>query len=69
MKASYSTNSQLASLVAASIETAEEYGDGPPALHVEQCVCPKGYIGTSCEDCAPGYTRYVCMFGYLLNIT
>ncbi|VDM50635.1 unnamed protein product [Toxocara canis] len=24
---------------------------------IEQCVCPPGYIGTSCEDCAPGYSR------------
>ncbi|XP_028173989.1 basement membrane-specific heparan sulfate proteoglycan core protein isoform X3 [Ostrinia furnacalis] len=57
VKASYTTNSQLASLVGASIDTAEENGDGAPAYHVEQCVCPTGYIGTSCEDCAPGYTR------------
>uniref|UniRef100_A0A915J8X4 Uncharacterized protein n=1 Tax=Romanomermis culicivorax TaxID=13658 RepID=A0A915J8X4_ROMCU len=27
------------------------------ALTVEQCRCPPGYIGTSCEDCAAGYTR------------
>ncbi|CAG9782356.1 unnamed protein product [Diatraea saccharalis] len=58
VKATYTTNSQLASLMSASIETAEPNGNGPAALHVEQCVCPRGYIGTSCEDCAPGFTRY-----------
>nr|XP_045374403.1 basement membrane-specific heparan sulfate proteoglycan core protein [Camelus bactrianus] len=28
-----------------------------PALEVEQCTCPPGYRGPSCQDCAPGYTR------------
>lgn len=26
-------------------------------LSVERCSCPAGYIGNSCEDCAPGYYR------------
>ncbi|XP_049885171.1 basement membrane-specific heparan sulfate proteoglycan core protein-like isoform X3 [Pectinophora gossypiella] len=57
IKATYSSYSQLGSLESASIDTAEETGNGPQALHVEQCVCPEGYVGTSCEDCAPGFTR------------
>lgn len=57
IKATYSD--VIATPLFASIETAEPNGNGPAALHVEQCVCPTGYIGTSCEDCAPGYTRSV----------
>ncbi|KAM4722730.1 laminin subunit gamma-2 [Rhinophrynus dorsalis] len=30
---------------------------GKPAPWVEQCVCPTGYQGHSCEKCAPGYRR------------
>ncbi|XP_040361205.1 basement membrane-specific heparan sulfate proteoglycan core protein isoform X4 [Ixodes scapularis] len=29
----------------------------PPATFVEQCSCPTGYTGNSCENCAPGYIR------------
>lgn len=57
IKATYTSDGQAASLVRASIDTAEVGGTGQPAFHVEQCDCPRGYIGTSCEDCAPGYTR------------
>lgn len=60
IKATY--NDAQATLVKASIDTAEPGGTGPPALHVEECDCPRGYLGTSCEDCAPGYTRYVYTF-------
>lgn len=61
MKATYTMNTEIATLVSTSIDTAESGGTGPLALQVEQCVCPDGYLGTSCEDCAPGYTRYVIM--------
>ena len=27
------------------------------AVAVEQCNCPPNYVGSSCEDCAPGYFR------------
>lgn len=27
------------------------------AVEVEECSCPEGYQGLSCEDCAVGYTR------------
>ena len=27
------------------------------AVLVEQCSCPTGYSGTSCEACAPGFQR------------
>ena len=28
-----------------------------PVSWVEQCLCPVGYTGLSCETCAPGYDR------------
>ena len=30
-----------------------------PALNVEQCSCPVGYTGLSCEGCSSGYRREV----------
>lgn len=35
---------------------AHDYGLGQASL-VEQCTCPMGYGGDSCESCAPGYAR------------
>ena len=31
--------------------------DAKKALSVEQCMCPRGYKGSSCEQCAQGYHR------------
>ena len=30
---------------------------GYPAKFSEQCICPEGYEGLSCESCARGYFR------------
>ncbi|KAK9500538.1 hypothetical protein O3M35_001785 [Rhynocoris fuscipes] len=58
IKATYTTQTQLASLSSVIMDTASDRNTGQErALEVEECQCPNGYIGTSCEDCAPGYTR------------
>ncbi|XP_065579048.1 basement membrane-specific heparan sulfate proteoglycan core protein-like isoform X5 [Artemia franciscana] len=38
------------------MDTATE-GRGDQAIFVEECRCPPGYTGLSCENCAPGFTR------------
>lgn len=41
-----------------SLDTAEKYNTGKArAVEVEECSCPAGYRGLSCEDCDVGYTR------------
>ncbi|XP_063292891.1 basement membrane-specific heparan sulfate proteoglycan core protein isoform X6 [Pelobates fuscus] len=58
IRASYSTDMISASISAVSMETAgPSYTSLPQALEVEECRCPPGYQGLSCQDCAPGYTR------------
>lgn len=42
-----------------SLDIADLYNTGQNrAVEVEECSCPEGYIGLSCEDCAVGYTRH-----------
>ncbi|XP_063983584.1 basement membrane-specific heparan sulfate proteoglycan core protein-like isoform X16 [Diachasmimorpha longicaudata] len=58
IKATYTTHTAEAALAHVSLDTAEKYNTGKKkAVEVEECSCPVGYTGLSCEDCAPGYTR------------
>lgn len=46
-------------MISVSLDTANERNTGSleRALEVEQCKCPVGYVGLSCEDCDIGYYR------------
>ncbi|KAJ8950523.1 hypothetical protein NQ318_015267 [Aromia moschata] len=58
IKATYYTNTRESSLVSVSLDVATDHNTGlERALEVEQCHCPLGYTGLSCENCDTGYTR------------
>ncbi|XP_060751007.1 basement membrane-specific heparan sulfate proteoglycan core protein isoform X1 [Tachysurus vachellii] len=58
IRASYHTVMRSSSISGVSMETAVAYFTGlERAVDVEQCYCPPGYRGLSCQDCALGYTR------------
>ncbi|XP_061934436.1 basement membrane-specific heparan sulfate proteoglycan core protein isoform X22 [Apis cerana] len=58
IKATYTTHTDEAALSLVSLDTAEKYNTGKiRAVEVEECTCPVGYKGLSCEDCDVGYTR------------
>ncbi|XP_075898523.1 basement membrane-specific heparan sulfate proteoglycan core protein [Nelusetta ayraudi] len=58
IRASYSTEMRSSSISDISMEVAvPNYSGLAQALEVEQCRCPPGYQGLSCQDCAAGYTR------------
>ena len=39
------------------MDYAEEEGTGAYADTIEECACPIGYTGTSCENCDEGFYR------------
>ncbi|XP_061908758.1 basement membrane-specific heparan sulfate proteoglycan core protein [Entelurus aequoreus] len=58
IRASYFSEMRSSSISDVSMEVSvPNYSGLAQALEVEQCRCPPGYMGLSCQDCAPGYTR------------
>ncbi|KAA0707146.1 Basement membrane-specific heparan sulfate proteoglycan core protein [Triplophysa tibetana] len=58
IRASYHTEMRSSSISGIRMDIAVPLYTGlAQALEVEQCQCPPGYRGLSCQDCAAGYTR------------
>ncbi|KAF4789396.1 hypothetical protein TURU_151812 [Turdus rufiventris] len=58
IRASYSEHPEESRLADVTLDVAVPHATGlPPALEVEDCACPPGYRGASCQDCDTGYTR------------
>ncbi|KAI8499214.1 Laminin subunit alpha-2, partial [Branchiostoma belcheri] len=58
IRATYNPNPIESSLSSVSMESASPDAVGPAlASDVEQCQCPIGYTGLSCEGCIKGYRR------------
>lgn len=49
IKMSYISDSTSSSLIKVTLDYATSHGNGQLALEVEDCSCPIGYVGTSCE--------------------
>ncbi|XP_029698573.1 laminin subunit alpha-1 isoform X2 [Takifugu rubripes] len=62
IKASYGSRLQQSRISNITMETALENEDGSEvggdmARSIESCICPTGYTGLSCQDCAAGFFR------------
>ncbi|XP_054478572.1 laminin subunit alpha-1 [Anoplopoma fimbria] len=59
IKASYGTRLQQSRISNITMETAveAESDDGNVARLIESCICPPGYAGLSCQECAAGFFR------------
>lgn len=65
IRATFEPQMQTTTIANIRLDTAVPQNTGLPlALEVEQCVCPPGYVGLSCEECAPGYIRDTSNPGY-----
>ncbi|CAM9944593.1 unnamed protein product [Lampetra fluviatilis] len=58
VRATYTDNTRQASIKDMTLDVAVPMETGlGRAYEVEECICPTGYRGTSCQDCAFGFTR------------
>ncbi|XP_061424116.1 basement membrane-specific heparan sulfate proteoglycan core protein isoform X6 [Lethenteron reissneri] len=58
VRATYTDNTRQASIKDMTMDVAVPMETGlGRAYEVEECICPTGYRGTSCQDCAFGFTR------------
>lgn len=59
IKATYSTTAEEVALSQVSLDTATSNyrSNAQRAVEVEQCGCPHGHQGLSCESCSPGFYK------------
>ncbi|KAH9488652.1 Basement membrane-specific heparan sulfate proteoglycan core protein, partial [Bulinus truncatus] len=58
IRATFTTETDESAISGISLDVAEDrVTSRDRAYQVEQCACPRGYKGLSCEDCDSGYTR------------
>lgn len=56
--ASFNSSVILSEIRLDTVEETANSDDPSMVTWVEECVCPDGYSGLSCEECSVGYTRY-----------